>query len=160
MTHKKSYPLKAMQDDPWIKSAKQYEVGQVIAGTVTKVTPFGAFVQLDKDIHGLAHVSELAATGQTPGDILSVGEKHNFKILSIEPTEHRLGLSLEDSQTSVVKKTVAKKLEEKTATKKAAPVPSAKAKKTGSKTKSKEADKAEAKKTEKKKTTKPKKAKK
>lgn len=90
-----SLSLKALQDDPWLKSAKQYEVGQIVEGEVTKVTPFGAFVQLDRDIHGLAHVSELSGEDKNPEDILNAGEKHKFKILSIEPEEHRLGLSLE-----------------------------------------------------------------
>ncbi len=89
-----SLSLKALQEDPWLKSAKAYEVGQEIGGKVTKVTPFGAFVQLDKDIHGLAHVSELSKSGKSPEDILSAGEERKFKILSIEPEEHRLGLSL------------------------------------------------------------------
>jgi len=89
-----SLSLKALQDDPWLESAKAYEVGQEVEGEVTKVTPFGAFVQLDKDIHGLAHVSELSQSGKTPEDILTAGEKKKFKILSIEPAEHRLGLSL------------------------------------------------------------------
>ena len=93
-----SLSLKALQDDPWLRSAKNYKVGQVVSGQVTKVTPFGAFVQLDKDIHGLAHVSELSQEGKNPEEILKAGEKHEFKILSIEPEEHRLGLSLAGSE--------------------------------------------------------------
>lgn len=89
-----SLSLKALQEDPWTISAKKYKVGQVVDGEVTKVTPFGAFVQLDKDIHGLAHVSELSEQGDSPDDLLTVGATQKFEILSIEPEEHRLGLSL------------------------------------------------------------------
>ncbi len=92
-----SLSLKSLQEDPWMKSAKKYAIGQEVEGKVTKVTPFGAFVQLDSDIHGLAHVSELSADGKTPETVLNVGEKKKFKIISIEPSDHRLGLSLKEA---------------------------------------------------------------
>lgn len=87
--------IKKLKKDPWQEAIKNYKVGQEVSGEVTKIEPFGAFIQLDKDIHGLLHVSELKA--QSAGDlskILRVGDKKKFKILSIEPEEHRLGLSL------------------------------------------------------------------
>lgn len=92
-----SLSLKSLQEDPWMKSAKKYAIGQEVEGKVTKVTPFGAFVQLDSDIHGLAHVSELSADGKTPEAVLNVGDKKKFKIISIEPSDHRLGLSLKEA---------------------------------------------------------------
>ena len=56
---------------------------------------FGAFVELDEDIHGLAHISELAnKTIKNPDEVVTVGAAYTFKILSIEPSDHRLGLSL------------------------------------------------------------------
>lgn len=88
-----SLSLKALKKDPWEVKTKKYKVGQIISGQVTKISPFGAFVQLDKDIHGLAHISEIVSADEKLGDILKVGEKRKFKILSIEPAEHRLGLS-------------------------------------------------------------------
>ena len=98
-----SLSLKSLQEDPWMKSAKKYSIGQEVDGQITKVTPFGAFVQLDSDIHGLAHVSELSAEGKTPDEVLSVGEKKKFKIISIEPNEHRLGLSLKAAEVKAEK---------------------------------------------------------
>lgn len=87
--------LKRLQDDPWKKNAEKYSVGQVVTGKVTKIAPYGAFVQLDGDIHGLVHISELSDKKVVdPKDILTVGEEREFKILSLEPQEHRLGLSL------------------------------------------------------------------
>jgi ribosomal protein S1 len=57
--------------------------------------PFGVFVELDKDIQGLAHLLELSHEAiKSPDEVLKVGEEREFKIISIEPAEHRLGLSL------------------------------------------------------------------
>ncbi len=87
--------MKKLKDDPWKNVGEKYKVGQIVKGKVLKVNPFGLFVELDLDIHGLAHISELANKPFTntseiakPGDIL------DFKILSLEPTNHRLGLSI------------------------------------------------------------------
>lgn len=87
--------MKKLIRDPWQDISKRYKVGDTVEGTVLKVNPFGFFVELDPEIHGLAHVSELSekpvadlATLGKPGDRLP------FKIVSIEPIEHRLGLSI------------------------------------------------------------------
>ena len=90
-----SLSMKKLQEDPWVKVAKKYKVGQSVKGKVLKVNPFGAFVELDNDIHGLAHISELSAKEiNTPTDVVEIGESYKFNIISIEPTNHRLGLSL------------------------------------------------------------------
>ncbi len=94
-----SLSIKKLKDDPWKKSVEKYKVGQTVKGTVLKINPFGAFIELDKDIHGLAHISELAHHKiSDPSEIVKVGTSHNFKILSIEPNNHRLGLSLKALQ--------------------------------------------------------------
>ena len=87
--------MKKLKDDPWKSIGDKYQVGQTVKGKVLKVNPFGLFVELDPDIHGLAHISELsdkqisdAGEAAKPGDVL------DFKILSLEPANHRLGLSL------------------------------------------------------------------
>ncbi|MFO0704890.1 MAG: S1 RNA-binding domain-containing protein [Candidatus Andersenbacteria bacterium] len=90
-----SLSMKKLQRDPWLDAIKRYSVGQNVTGSITKVTPFGAFVQLDDDIHGLVHISELSLKQiKDPAEVVAVGDKKEFKILSIEPGEHRLGLSL------------------------------------------------------------------
>ncbi len=90
-----SLSIKQLQEDPWLEAVKKYQIGQVVKGKVAKVMPFGVFVELDKDIQGLAHVMELShETGKTADEILKSGEEKEFKIISIEPAEHRLGLSL------------------------------------------------------------------
>jgi small subunit ribosomal protein S1 len=90
-----SLSIKQLLDDPWQDAVKKYQIGQVVKGIVTKIMPFGVFVELDKDIQGLAHLLELSHESiKNPEEVLKVGEEKEFKIISIEPSEHRLGLSL------------------------------------------------------------------
>ncbi len=87
--------MKKLVKDPWSDIQKRYKVGDTVEGTVLKINPFGFFVELDPEIHGLAHVSELSnVPGIDVNTLAKAGEKMNFKIISIEPNEHRLGLSL------------------------------------------------------------------
>ncbi len=87
--------MKKLVKDPWSDIQKRYKVGDTVEGTVLKINPFGFFVELDPEIHGLAHVSELSnVPGIDVNTLAKSGEKMNFKIISIEPNEHRLGLSL------------------------------------------------------------------
>jgi len=88
-----SLSLKALKKDPWTEIETKYQKDQVIEGEVTKINPFGAFVQLDKDIHGLVHVSDFG-TLETMNQELKVGQKYRLKILSIEPSAHKMALSL------------------------------------------------------------------
>jgi len=90
-----SLSIKALKTDPWKEVASKYKIGQTLKGKVLKTNDFGAFVELDNDIHGLAHISELADYPiKTAQDVVKIGEEYEFKIVSIEPDEHRLGLSL------------------------------------------------------------------
>lgn len=90
-----SLSFRRLIDDPWRKVEDKYHVGDVVKGKVLKVNPFGVFVELDAEIHALCHVSELAHKPvQNPTDIVKVGEEREFKIISMEPREHRLGLSI------------------------------------------------------------------
>jgi small subunit ribosomal protein S1 len=90
-----SLSIKQLQEDPWLEAVKKYQIGQTVSGKVAKVMPFGVFVELDKDIQGLCHIMELSHEAvKNPEEILKPGEEKEFKIISIEPAEHRLGLSL------------------------------------------------------------------
>ncbi|MEK7122590.1 MAG: S1 RNA-binding domain-containing protein, partial [Patescibacteria group bacterium] len=81
--------------DPWKHVNERYQVGKIVKGKVLKVNPFGLFVELDPEIHGLAHVSELSnKPGVDPTSIATAGDEVEFRIVSIEPEEHRLGLSI------------------------------------------------------------------
>ncbi len=119
--------MKKLVKDPWSDIQKRYKVGDTVEGTVLKINPFGFFVELDPEIHGLAHVSELSnIAGIDVNTLAKAGERMSFKIISIEPNEHRLGLSLkalsEKADAPVAEKTeekkeevVAEKVEEKSA---------------------------------------------
>ncbi|MBX4191257.1 MAG: S1 RNA-binding domain-containing protein [Candidatus Doudnabacteria bacterium] len=90
-----SLSIKRLQADPWAEAIKKYQVGQIVTGKVNKVMPFGAFVELDPEIYGLVHSVELSNDEvKDPSEIVKVGDEKEFKIISIEPQEHRLGLSL------------------------------------------------------------------
>lgn len=90
-----SLSIKRLQEDPWLESIKKYQVGQTVSGKVTKIMPFGAFVELDPDIYGLVHSVELSSDEvKDPSDVVKIGDEKEFKIITIEPQEHRLGLSL------------------------------------------------------------------
>lgn len=89
-----SLSIKRLVPDPWQEAASKYKVGDIIKGLVTRVTPFGVFVRLDSDIDGLVHISEISNERiNDPGTILHLGEGFDFKIISIDPKQHRLGLS-------------------------------------------------------------------
>jgi small subunit ribosomal protein S1 len=99
--------IKKMQADPWAGVEEKYKVGDTVEGTVLKVNPFGLFVELDKDIHGLAHISELSDKPvEDVNTIAKSGDLVKFKIVSIEAKEHRLGLSLKAMNEKPEKKAV------------------------------------------------------
>lgn len=86
--------MKKLLTDPWAGIEDKYAIGQQIKGKIIKVNPFGLFVELDENIHGLAHVSQLSDKPVTDMDaIAKVGEEKEFYIVSMDPKNHRLGLS-------------------------------------------------------------------
>jgi small subunit ribosomal protein S1 len=97
-----SLGIKQLQDDPWTNVATRYEVGQVHTGLVTRLMDFGAFVELEPGIEGLAHSSTFAPTGRA-GDwakSITAGAKAAFEILSIDPEKKRIGVAmLEEGST-------------------------------------------------------------
>lgn len=109
-----SLSMKKLQEDPWKKAAERYKIGDVVEGTVLKVNPFGLFVELDDEIHGLAHVSELDDKPvEDPSSIAKPGDKLKFKIISIESEQHRLGLSLNTNAPVKTEAKAEEKAEEK-----------------------------------------------
>lgn len=89
-----SLSMKRLQDDPWQKKVEELKVGATAEGEVTRVTPFGAFVRLLDGVDGLVHISELGDKLTDPHEVVSVGQKYSFEILSIEPMAHRISLRL------------------------------------------------------------------
>lgn len=88
-----SLSLKQLKDDPWLKVAEKYHKDDVVSGKVTKFNPFGAFVELDSDIQGLAHISEFG-TEQKMREVLKIDTTYEFNILLVDPKEHRISLGL------------------------------------------------------------------
>lgn len=86
-----SLSTRALKENPWTKVEEKYQTGQIVKGTVTKFNPFGAFVKLDKNIQGLAHISEFG-TEIKMQETLKLNKEYNFKILSIKPSEYRMAL--------------------------------------------------------------------
>ncbi len=92
---KLSLSMKQLQADPWIDAVKTFKVGAEVEGTVTRITPFGAFVQVTPVIEALVHISELSDEHvEDPTKLLKVGEKKAFRIITIDPEAHKLSLSL------------------------------------------------------------------
>jgi len=108
--------MKKLVDDPWKKIAEKYKIGQIVPGKVLKINPFGLFVELDPEIHGLAHISALSEKPiQSPSEVANIGDTLDFKIISIEPIDHRLGLSLRlDEKTPTPEEEMSKTEPEKT----------------------------------------------
>jgi small subunit ribosomal protein S1 len=87
--------LKRLQAEPWAEVADKYQVGQTVAGTVTKLATFGAFAEIEPGIEGLIHISELSDERIThPKQVVREGEQLQLKIIRVDPSRHRLGLSL------------------------------------------------------------------
>ncbi len=90
--------LRRLQPKPWETVLDRYAIGQVVEGTVTKITPFGAFVRLEDGIEGLIHISELADRRvEHPREVVKEGETVRVRILRIDPEAKRMGLSLKQA---------------------------------------------------------------
>ncbi|MDJ0665672.1 MAG: 30S ribosomal protein S1 [Desulfobacterales bacterium] len=90
-----SLGIKQLADDPWKTVAERYEVGKEITGTITNLTDFGIFVELEEGIEGLVHVSEISKEKiKTPVGMYNVGDVITAKVMNINSDERRIGLSI------------------------------------------------------------------
>lgn len=89
--------LKALQEDPWKAVEARYRPGQRVQGRVTRIAPFGAFVELEPGVEGLVHVSALGAGRRvkSAAEVVSPGEAVEVEVVSVDPEARRIGLSLE-----------------------------------------------------------------
>jgi small subunit ribosomal protein S1 len=91
--------LRRAQPEQWDNLIDRYEVGQVVQGQITKLTPFGAFARIEEGLEGLVHVSELAERRiNHPKEVVKEGDVLPLKIVRIERDRHRLGLSLKQAR--------------------------------------------------------------
>jgi small subunit ribosomal protein S1 len=88
--------IKSVAPDPWQDAAERFPVGAQVKGTVTRLQPFGAFVELAPGIDGLVHISELGAGRRIshPREVLNEGDAVEATVLSVDPAKRRIGLSL------------------------------------------------------------------
>ncbi len=92
---KVSLGIKQLTQDPWESIEKQHPVGSMLEGEVSRITNFGAFVRLPIGVEGLVHISELADHNvEKVDDVLKIGEKRQFRVINVNRSERRLGLSL------------------------------------------------------------------
>ena len=98
-TKKISLGLKQLEAEPWTKVPEKYAVGQRVAGAVTRMTDFGAFIEIEPGVEGLIHVSEMAWNKKVrhPSDLLKQGERVDAVVLAIKPEERRISLGLKQT---------------------------------------------------------------
>jgi small subunit ribosomal protein S1 len=95
-----SLSLKALANDPWQDAARGYTEGQRVKGKVTRLQPFGAFVEIGPGVEGLVHISELGANRRInhPKEVVAVGQEVEAVILQVDPEKRRIGLSMSASK--------------------------------------------------------------
>jgi len=95
-----SLGVKQLTEDPWLHAIPDsYKPGMVVRGHVTKITNFGVFVELEAELEGLLHISELADHKvENPQDVVKAGEEVDVKILRVDRADRKIGLSLKRAQ--------------------------------------------------------------
>ncbi len=94
-----SLSLKQMSEDPWLKEVKSFKSGEMVEGKITRITPFGAFVQLSPSVEALVHVSEMSDDDNVdPEKIFQLNEKKQFKVLDIDTEARKISLSLKGAK--------------------------------------------------------------
>jgi small subunit ribosomal protein S1 len=92
-----SLSIKQMSDDPWLSEVKEFKKGDLVEGKITRITPFGAFVQLSPAVEALVHVSEMSDDESIdPEEVFKLNEKKKFKVLDIDTDNRKIALSLKD----------------------------------------------------------------
>ena len=89
-----SLSMKQLTKDPWLDEVEQFKPGETVEGTVTRITPFGAFIQLSSSVEALVHVSELGGDGTDPEKVFTLNERKSFTILDIDKDNRKISLSL------------------------------------------------------------------
>jgi len=88
-----SLSIKQTKPDPWLGEAAKFKIGDIVDGTITRITPFGAFVQISPAIEALVHISELGE-GNNPEKLFKLNEKKTFTILEIDTDNRKISLGL------------------------------------------------------------------
>ena len=89
-----SLSIKQLTEDPWLSEAEKFSKGDTVEGVVTRITPFGAFVQISPAVEALVHVSELGGDGTDPEKVFTLNERKDFVVLDIDKDNRKISLSL------------------------------------------------------------------
>jgi small subunit ribosomal protein S1 len=96
-----SLGIKQLSEDPWKNIDQKYKIGDLVKGKVTKLASFGAFVQLEDDIDGLVHISQLSEDHVAKvKDVLKVGQEVEARVIKVDKVERRIGLSIKAANYS------------------------------------------------------------
>jgi len=96
-----SLGIKQLSEDPWKNIDQKYKIGDLVTGKVTKLASFGAFVQLQDDIDGLVHISQLSEDRVAKvKDVLKVGQEVEARVIKVDKVERRIGLSIKAANYS------------------------------------------------------------
>ena len=91
--------MKQLQEDPWLSEIANFKKGDKVEGTITRITPFGAFVQISPAVEALVHVSELGEGSDVdPEKIFTLNERKEFKVLDIDKEGRKISLSFADKK--------------------------------------------------------------
>lgn len=94
-----SLSMKQLSEDPWLSEVEKFSTGETVEGTVTRITPFGAFVQISSAVEALVHVSELGeGDSADPEKVFTLNERKSFVILDIERDNRKISLGLPGSK--------------------------------------------------------------
>lgn len=88
-----SLSMKQLTKDPWLDEVEQFKPGEKVEGTVTRITPFGAFVQLSPAVEALVHVSELGGDGTDPEKVFTLNERKEFTVLDIDKENRKISFT-------------------------------------------------------------------
>ena len=90
-----SLGVKQLETDPWDEIGKRFNVGEMVTGTVAKIAAFGAFVQLEDDVDGLVHISQLREEHVTKvKEVVNIGDVVDARVIKVDKAERRIGLSI------------------------------------------------------------------
>ena len=107
-----SLGLKQTTEDPWRQLVKNFPVGAIVEGRVTKLVPFGVFVELGDSVEGLVHISEMANRHvETPEQVTAVGETVDVKVMDIDTDRRRISLSMRSAAETLGKEIEVAELE-------------------------------------------------
>jgi len=96
-----SLGVKQLEGDPWSEIDTRFSVGDLVKGTVAKIASFGAFIQLEDDIDGLVHISQLSEDHVTKvKDVIKVGDDVEARVIKVDKVERRIGLSIKAAEYS------------------------------------------------------------